>query len=175
MSTLVYRFNSVDDFPVLESYTTVRGSVATRVEGRGNQALLRVIVEPREDEADDAAVVIALPLIAVDGMPERFELTVAGDASGCQVMLEASDAKSVNLAYSFGTVDFASVRDCSADVQRAVEVRYGRHEGGTAKITPPIQLFRLVIRVSTSCQRVALGLVALAVTGEVRLAPAGIA
>ena len=175
MSILLCRFDSVDDFPVLESYTTLRGPVTTRVEGRGNEAMLRVLVDPQQNEPDDATVVIGLPLVAVDGAPERLELTIDGDASRCQLLLDVTDGRGGGLTYSFGIVDFSCVRTCSVDVQRPVEVWGGQYERNPAKTTPPIHLLRLTIRVDTSRERVDVGLVTLAVTGEVWLAPPGIA
>ncbi len=175
MSILLYKFDSVGDFPVLESYTTLRGSVATRVDGRGDNAVLRVVVEPHEREADDAVVVIALPPVAVDGRPEQFELTLDGDASHCELLLEAADARGDGFTYSFGTVDFAGTRTCVVEVQRPIEVWGRRHGCGQRDIIPPVQLFRLGIKPAPSCQGVDLGLVTLAVAGDVRLAPPGIA
>ncbi len=175
MSTVLYRFDSVDEFPLLESYTTVRGSAVIRVEGRGDDAMLRVVVDPLENEPDDAAAVIALPLVAVDGLVERFELTVDGDASGCTLLLDAADACGSALTYTFGTVHFGGIRTCSVDAGRALSAQGGRHERSTAKITPPIHLCRLSIVLAPLSRGVDLGLVGLSVTGAIRLAPPGIA
>ena len=62
-----------------------------------------------------------------------------------------------------------------ASVQEPAE-RWGAHAGMNAqRITPPLQLFRLGLNFGQRCGAAAIGLRALCVTGEVRLAPPGIA
>jgi len=121
MSMRLYRFDSVEDFPVLESYTTVRGPVRTRIDGKGDEAFLLVTADLCADEPADSVVVIALPLLAVDGRPERLELALVCDQRGCAVFLDAMDATGTGLTYSFGTIDFTGAGTCSMDVQKPAE------------------------------------------------------
>ena len=62
-----------------------------------------------------------------------------------------------------------------ADVQRVREYWGARRENRTAGVVPPVQLFRMVIAMAAECTGFDLGLCALRVSGEVRLAPPGIA
>ncbi len=198
MSTLVYRFDDGEAFFLLESETTARGPAAVRVEGRGNEAFLRVTLERQPDEPGEVAVGIALPLVAIDGSPEQLLLDVVGDASGCRLFLEVADARGWGLAYSFGEVKFFGRRTCAVRVQEPSECwgapaaddrrpltndRSGSEQVvGSAhshlsrvRVIPPIQPYHLKLVLHESCRSVDLGFGALSVTGDVRLAPPGIA
>ncbi len=173
--TLLYAFDDAEVFPLLESYTTARGPVTVRVECHVDDTLLRIAFRRRDDDPPAIAAVIALPLMAVDGQPEEFLLDVLGDASGCELFAEAGDARGRGFAYSFGSVDFSGWRTCRTDVQSPSEL-WGEHEGnGTRRIVPPVQLYRLRVEVGRSSEAVDVGLGALRITGNVRLAPPGIA
>ncbi|MFQ5591271.1 MAG: hypothetical protein ACE5HE_08930 [Phycisphaerae bacterium] len=172
---LLYRFDSRNEYPVLRSYTTVRGEVHTLVEGSGVDTRLRVLVDPEGTQPQGAVVVLALPSVAFDGTPERFELAVDGDGSGSRIMLEASDARAGSFMYVLGDVDFEGVRTCCAEVLKHDDPRIGRASSAAGSATPPIELLRLAIGLDASCRGVALGLISLAVTGRVRLVPHGLA
>lgn len=175
MSTLLYRFDDADVFPLLETETTARGPVQIRVDGCGPDAFVRIAVHRHDDDPAETIAVIALPLIAVDGKPEKLLLDVLGDASGCRVFVEAGDTEGWGFAYRFGNVDFAGWRTCSADAQQPDEFWGPREKTDRSAVIPPVQLYRLGIAMNERCQGFDIGVKALSVTGHVRLAPPGIA
>lgn len=175
MDTLLYRFDEVRSFPVLESDTTARGPVTVGVDCHADDTFLRVTLKRRVDDPREIVAVIALPLIAVGGRPEEFLLDVRGDASGCRLLAEAGDARGWGFAYAFGQVGFTGWRTCSVAVQRPYAFWGERKDDDTSCIVPPVQLYRLRIEAGESCEAVDLGLGALWATGEARVVPAGIA
>lgn len=175
MRTLLYRFDDAEAFALLKSQTTARGPVTIRVDCQGNDMFLRVTVTRQQDDPPEITVVIALPLLAVDGKPEEFLLNVLGDASGCRIFAEAGDAHGWGFAYSFGSVDFSDWRTCPADARSPSEYWGEREKSGTPGIVPPVQLFKLGLLMSETCRTIDIGLGKLSVTGDVRIAPPGIA
>ncbi|UCE60096.1 MAG: hypothetical protein JSU63_21960 [Phycisphaerales bacterium] len=175
MSLLLYKFDSADDFPVLDSYTTARGVISSHVEDRGDGSVLRICLARHPDEVPDTVIVLALPLVAVDGEPERLELTVHGDGSRCRLSIDASDARGIGFSYSFGQVDFMGKRTCRADVCKPDEVWDECQHNHRPQVTPPIQLLRLRIHFNRSAAQASVGLVALSVTGNAHRGASGIA
>ena len=175
MSTIVYRFDDVASFPLLESETTARGPVTIRVEGQGEEAFLRIAAQRQDNDVPEVVVMISLPLLAIDGDPQELLLEVLGDASGCRLFIEAGDARGWGFAYSFGPVDFSGWRRCTADVQRPSECWGQCEEEGACRVVPPVQPFHLGIGIGKRCDAVGIGVRALRVVGEVRLTPPGIA
>lgn len=175
MSTLLYRFDNTEDFLLLESETTARGLVAIRVDGIKPHSFLRIAMTRHSEDPPEITVLVALPLIAIDGKPQKLLLDVLGDAGGCHLFLEAGDAQGWGFAYSLGSVDFTGWRTCTVDVQEPGEYWGERREDATPGIIPPLQLYRLGLTMSERCRAVDVGLGALNVTGDVRLAPPGIA
>ncbi len=175
MSTLLYRFDDTYAFPLLKSETTARGAVTVRVERGADDAFLRVALQRQSSDAPEVAVVIGLPLLAIDGSPQRLLLDVLGDTSGCHLFLEAGDARGWGLAYSFGTIDFSGWHRPSVDVQEPCEYWGTCKAEGTHGVVPPLQPYRLRLTMSEKCRTIDVGLGALSVTGDVRLAPPGIA
>ena len=86
-----------------------------------------------------------------------------------------ADACCSALTYTFGKVHFGGIRTCTVDAGRALSAQGGRHQRGTAKITPPIHLYRLSIVLEPLSDGVDIGLMELGVTGATFLAPPGIA
>ncbi len=175
MSTLLYRFDHAEAFPLLKSESTARGPVTVRVERRDENAILRIAVRRKSSDAAEMAVLIGLPLLAIDGNPQRLLFDVLGDASGCSLFLEAGDARGWGLAYSFGPVDFSGWHSHSADVQEPCEYWGTCKAEGTRGAVPPLQPYRLRLTMNETCRAVDIGLGPLSVTGDVRLAPSGIA
>ena len=151
------------------------GCVDFQVQRHGGESVLRVALQRHVDDTKEVKVVFALPLIAVDGLVEEFLLDIVGDASGCELFLEAGDARGWGFAYSFGRVDLKGECTCSTDAQRPGEYWGARKEEGTPGIVPPVQPYRLTIVMDAACGGFDLALRALRVTGQVRLAPPGIA
>ncbi len=173
--TLIYRFNDAAAYRLLESASTARARVTLRAGCPGKDAFLRVVAQRQVDDAPEIAAVITLPLIAVDGNPERLLLDVLGDASSGCVSLEAVDARGRGLAYSFGAVDFSGWRTLTAEVQRPSEYWGQRRDDGTSEVVPPVQPLRLEIQLGEECDVVDIGLGALSVIGSVRLTSPAIA
>lgn len=175
MTTLLYRFDSPDLMTVLEQQTTARGPVDIRAQQHGGATTLRVAVRRHSKDAVEVKVVLALPLVAVDGVPEKFLLDIVGDGSGCLLYLEAGDARGWGFAYWLGKVDFTGPGTCSAEVHRPWKYWGARKKDGTAGVVPPVQPFRLAIAMSAACDGFDLCVRALHVTGQVRLTPPGFA
>ncbi len=181
MSTLVYRFDDAAAFPLLETETTARGPVTLCVEGGRDRsakmisAFLRIALQRRTSDPPEITVVIGLPLIAIDGNPERLLLDVLGDASGCRLFVEGGDARGWGFCYSLGEVDFTGWRECWAEVQRPTKYWGQCKEEGRGGVVMPLQPFRVGIRLSERCRKIDVGLGALRVTGDVRLVAPGIA
>lgn len=175
MRTLLYRFDDAEAFALLKSQTTARGPVTVRVDCQDNDMFLRVTLTRQEDDPPEITVVIALPLLAVDGKLEEFLLDLLGDASGCRIFAEAGDTHGWGFTYSFGSVDFSGWRTCTVNAQNPSEYWGEREKDGTPGVVPPVQLFKLGLLMSESCRAIDIGLGKLSVTGDVRLAPPGIA
>ncbi len=175
-TTLLYRFDDPEAFFVLESETTATGPVNVHVEGHGSEAFLRIAAEQAENDPPGAKVVLGLPPREIAGSPETVQLRVLGDASGCEIFLEAADANGWGFAYVFEPIDFRGWRTLEVEVQRPAE-RFGDHDSdaATSLIEAPIQPSRIGIRLCPSSMRIEIGLAALSFTGNVRLSPAGIA
>ncbi len=175
MHTLLYRFDRSELFPLLGEQTSARGGVEIRAGRRAGEPVLRVSLQRHVDDTADVKVKLALPLVAVEGNPRQFLLDLVGDASGCELFLEAADRLGWGFSYSLGAVDFPAAGTLSVDVQRPREYWDARKENGTTGVVPPVQLFRLVIAMAAKCTGFDLALCALRASGEVRLAPSGIA
>lgn len=196
---LLYRFDNVEDFPVLESETTARERVRLCLEGAGNDTHLHVIVKPEkgiysvaDSDADidvqdgfnegletseqaGGAVVLALPLLAVDGNPEKFELEASASVGRCDIIAEAGDALGWGFAYSFGRVGVGGRQVHTVNAQQPNEFWGDRDDEDTSRIIPPIQLFRLRLVVREPSRPLGIDLRALVVTGDVHLVRPGLA
>lgn len=146
-----------------------------RVDGCAPNTCLRIALRRESDDPAEIAVVLALPPLAVDGSPEELLLDVLGDASGCRLFLEAGDAQGLGFSYSFGNVGFMGRRACAVDVREPCEYWGGPEANAAPRVVAPLQLHRLGLAMPESCRGVYIGLGALKVTGNVRLAPSGIA
>ncbi|MFH1108341.1 MAG: hypothetical protein V1790_03965 [Planctomycetota bacterium] len=171
LATVIYRFDDASRFPVFESHTTAKGSVTVQsacekpspLGGRGlgeGGDFVRIGYERTEADETELAVVLALPLVAVDGRPRQLLLDVLGDASGCHLRLEGMDAEGGISAFSFGAVAFQGWRTLRADASKPV---------------PPLQFHRLRITAAPSFAALRLGLRSLSLTGPVRFVPPGLA
>ena len=178
MSVVLYRFDDVEKYTILESKTTVRGPVAMHVEppsaGEG-QACLRITVAQQPAELAEPALVLALPVRALDGVPKHFLLAVCGDASGGRIRLEAADATGVSLVYAFGTLHFSGWRVCMADPTQPSNHSDGRHHEPVPVVTPPLHFHRLGFVLSDPETGIDIRLRTLGASGNVRLAAPGLA
>lgn len=177
----LYRFGEPSGVAVLECETTLPGSLTLVAEGVTAGGFLRLrwrgggdCTSHGDGERDRGgesleSIVIALPVVAIDGRPMKLLLEVLGDASGCEIAVDASDARGSRCRYSFGAVDFTGWRTCPAECRDA-----RRLDGGT-DVESPIQFFQLRVTPPVQCNAVALGLGSLSVTGDVRLLPPGLA
>ena len=160
LATVIYRFDDASRFPVFESHTTAKGSVTVQTQRDDTGDFVRIGYERTEADGTEVAIVLALPLVAVEGRPGQLLLDVLGDASGCHLRLEGMDAGGALLALFFGAVTFQGWRTLRADASKPV---------------PPLQFHRLRITAVPASVAVRLGLRSLSLTGPVRLAPPGVA
>ena len=175
MCTVLYRFDYPEVLSVLESHTTARAPVDVRMGSQAGESIVRIVLQRDPDETAEISVVFSLPLVAIDGRPQRFLLEACGDAGGGELLLEAADERGWGFAYLLGRVDRGTWTTYSADAQHPCESWGAYQEGLPEGIIPPIQLHRLRINMGPACGRLDLGLRALWVTGKVVLFPTGIA
>ena len=177
MSLLVYRFDNAEAFPLLEVLTTLAEKPTIRIDGHGQEAILRVEASPKACAVAVGRAVLALPPRTVEGLPQQFLLEIHGDASGCRVVMEAFDAGGEPLIYSFGVVDFSGWRTVGSRL--ADYGLWAGDRGGAAgdpqSVSPPIDLCRLAILTDECEGGFSLGLRSICVTGQVRLPVPGLA
>lgn len=191
---IVYRFDRIDDFPLLDSYTTDSQGVTLRVEELGSEKILRVAyqcirttknrkdapcdtppVDGASDQPVEPCVTLALPLRAINGQPEQLVLEIDGDADGCNVFLEAADGDGCGLVYHFGTVNFRGRRARTTSVQEPHERWSARALVEAEPVLLPLQFHRLRIELPAGCHGLNLGLLTLSATGSVQPITPGIA
>ena len=158
LATVLYRFDDAARFPIFESHTTAKGPVTVQADRDDAGDFIRIVYQRYEADPNEVTIVLALPLVGVDGQPHQLLLDVFGDAGGCHLYLEGMDASGSLLALSFGLVDFAGWRTLRADA---------------SKLAPPVQFHRLRLTTAPSSHAVRLGVRSLSLTGEVRIAAAG--
>lgn len=159
LATVLYRFDDAARFPVFESHSTAKGPVTVCADRDDGGDFIRIVYQRHESDPDEVTIVLALPLVGVDGRLRKLLLDVFGDASGWHLHLEGMDARESLVALSFGLVDFAGWRTLRADASQLV---------------PPVQFHRLRFTAAPSFHAVRLGIRSLSLTGEVRFAAAGI-
>jgi len=160
LATVLYRFDDAARFPIFESHTTAKGQVAVQTERDDAGSFLRIAYQWKEDDADEVTIVLALPIVAVDGRPRQLLLDVLGEADGSHLHLEYTDGRGGQLVLPMGNVDFKGWRTLRINV---------------SKFVSPLQFHRLRITSDRSTSTVQIGLRALTLTGSVRVVPAGIA
>ena len=184
---ILYRFDDAERFALLESVTTVPGRVTLETLSLAGRMCLRIRYQPAADHgpgsegrpvghaSEPARIVVALPLVAIGGDPEQLELDVHGDASCCEIAIEAVDASMSRVCYSFGAVGFVGWRTCRTDVLKPVERQASRGSDGATVVEPPIQFFQLRLTTPERYAAVDLCLASMAVTGRARVVPSGLA
>ena len=175
MSALLYRFNRPETFPLLSTYTTARGPVSIRVVGESDDAALTLALGRHHDDPGEITVMLGLPLIAIEGRPERLELDLSGDLTGCRVFVEAADSCGVGITYTLGGEGGSGPRTWSAKAQDPDESWGERHHGDLPGSALPLQFHRLGFALGPGCRGVDVRLTRLRVTGDVRLAGPGMA
>lgn len=158
LATVLYRFDDACRFPVFESHTTAKGPVTVCADRDDAGGFLRIAYQRRDEDADGVTIVLALPLLAVDGRPKKLLLDVLGDAGGCHLHLEGMDACGNHIVLPFSLVDFTGWRTLRADA---------------SKLEPPVQIHRFRLTTAPSSHEVRLGIRSLSLTGEIRVAAAG--
>jgi len=188
LATVLYRFDDTARFPVFESHTTAKGPVAIRADGDEAGGFLRIDYRRHEADPDEITIVLALPLVAVDGRLRKLLLDVFGDAGDCHLHLEGMDGRGDLLGVRFG---LAMRAKSSPQRSRALGLTAGWRtlRADASKLVPPVQFHRLRVssrpreawgEVGTGTRPaesalVRLGLRTLSITGEVRFPAKGIA
>lgn len=105
---------------------------------------------------------------------DRLESLSHTQNAAPRLFLETADARGLGLAYSFGIADFSGWHTFSVNVHEPYEYWGACKAEGTHGVVPPLQPYRLRLTMSQACRCIDVGLGALTVTGDVRLAPPGI-
>jgi len=161
LATVLYRFDDAARFPIFESHTTAKGPVTVQADRDDAGDFIRIVYQRYEADPNEVTIVLALPLVGVDGQPHQLLLDVFGDAGGCHLYLEGMDARGSLVVVSFGLVDFAGWRTLRADASQLV---------------PPVQFHRLradIAATPTASAPVRFGVRSLSLTGEIRVTSAG--
>ena len=159
LAKVLYRFDDAARFPVFESHTTAKGPVTVQADRDDAGDFIRIAYQRHEADPDEVSIVLALPLVGVDGRLRKLLLDVFGDASNCHLYLEGMDARGSSLLLSFGPVDFEGWRTLGADA---------------SKLLPPVQFHRLRLTTTPQFRAVRMGFRSLSLTGAVRVAATGI-
>ncbi len=162
MAIVLYKFDSVEAFPVLESFSSERGSIDTRVVGASDDVSLMVSLRREDSGSDTMEAVLALPPRTVAGSVERIELSLVGDRSGCTLELDAEDQTGVARRLDLGLVGFDGPGSCAYDWPMLEKMQI-------------LQLHRLRIGMGPGCASGSILLLSLIVHGDVRLLPSGMA
>jgi len=162
VSVVLYRFDSAEAFPVLDSFSSEGVSIETRVAGHGTDASLVISVDRTHSGPDALEAVVALPPRTVSGHLEGVELSLVGDRGGCRMALDAEDESGAARRLDLGLVDFDGPGSCI-------------HRPSSSEKTQHLQFHRLRIVIGRSCVSTTLNLLSLIVHGEVRRLPSGMA
>ena len=172
---LVFSFDDLRSFPLLETYSRAEGNVRIRRVGGGEAAAhLRVGYTRVSGDAGEVVITLGLPLVGIAGALERIMLDVVGDGSGGVLHLEASDVRGRVLNYVLGSVGFVGSGTCAADARTPAESWGTGMPSGAPPVTPPVCFHRLRIVLGAGCRKIDVTLVALRVDGAVRFVPTGI-
>lgn len=158
LGTLLYRFDNAARFPVFESHTTARGPVAVHADRDEAGDFLRISYQRQDADAREITIVMALPIVSVDGRLQQLLFDVLGDSSDCGLLLEGMDASGGLQVLSFGFVDYSGWRTLRTDA---------------SKLLPQVQFHRLRLNTALSSRAIRIGFRSLFLTGEVRIAAAG--
>ena len=159
-ATLLYLFDDPARFPVFVSHTTVKGPVTVQADRDAAGGFLRIAYQRQDADLNEGTIVLALPLMAVDGNPRQLLFEVLGDAGPWRLTLEGMDANGGRVLFSFGVVDLERRCVLRADASQSIT---------------PLQFHRLRLAVPFSSAVVRLGLRSVFLTGAVRLVPPGLA
>jgi len=162
MELVLYRFDSAEAFPVLESFCSERGRIEARAVGASDDVSLMVSLRRDDTSSDATEAVLALPPRTVAGSIERIEISVVGDRSGCTLALDAEDQTGAVRRLDFGMVGFEGVGLCVCDWPVSEKMQI-------------IKFHRLRIVIGPCCASATLILLSLSVRGEVRFLPSGVA
>lgn len=175
MTVLLYQFDCLEAFPILESQTSVPTLATTSLESRGSGRALRVTVEGGKQTLEPPRLVLALPPRIIEGRPEQVILQVEGDGSGSQIAIEALDDTGSMKSWNLARLDFEDERDCLASLDCGREPNAGSDTNSSATTVFPLQFCRLAILLRPERPVLDIVLHTLHVTGDVRLMAAGIA
>ena len=159
LATVLYRFDDAARFPVFESHTQVKGVVAVHADRDDAGDFLRIDYQRQAGYAGEDSIVLALPIVAVDGHLRKMLLDVFVGAGKCHFSIEVMDGRGNLFTVRFGAVDFGGWRTLCADA---------------SKLLPPVQFLRLRADIAADSAPVRWALRSLSLTGEVRRLAAGI-
>ncbi len=162
MAIVLYKFDSVAAYPVLESFSSERGSIDTRAVRAGDDGALMISLRRDASATGTMEAVLALPPRTVAGSIEQLELSLVGDRSGCTLELDAEDQAGVARRLDLGLVGFDGAGSCAYDWRTLEKMQI-------------LQLHRLRIGMGPGCAASTLVLLSLIVRGDVRLLPSGVA
>ena len=162
MPIVLYNFDSVEAFPVLESFSSEQGSIDTRAVGASDDASLMVSLRRDGSGSDASEAVLALPPRTVAGCIERIELSLVGDRSGCCLALDTEDQMGVVRRLDLGMVGFEGPGSCVYDWPSEEKMQI-------------LAFHRLRIVADFGCCDTSVILLSLTVHGEVRQLPSGMA
>ncbi len=162
MAIVLHKFESVEAYPLLESFSSEQGSIDTRAVGASDDVSLMVSLRRDDSGSDTMEAVIALPPRTVAGCLERIELLLVGDRSGCTLALDAEDQTGVARRLDLGMVGFEGRGSCAYvwPLEEKMQI---------------LQLHRLRIVANLGCGETSVVLLSLTVHGDVRLLPSGMA
>ncbi|MFQ5495404.1 MAG: hypothetical protein ACE5EX_08490, partial [Phycisphaerae bacterium] len=172
---LIHRFDRVESFPLLDSFTTAGANASVALDTHETLTILRVSWQRQPQDPDTVRVVLAMPPRAIEGRGGRFVLAIVGDASGASIGLDAADAGSGGFAYELGRVNRAG--PCSLEVNVDPPTRWwaSREQDQRSGVLWPVTPHRLCIELPRICQACTIGLTSLHISGEVFLVPSGLA
>ena len=170
---IVFRFDDARKFPLVSSLTTVGKDVRLEILTDATQRSLRIVTTGENTVDNQRDIVLALPLNAVDGAPAGIELEVTGDTRPSQIYIEGSDGAGAGLVWELSGLEGAGRHVLSASTDKPHD-RWDRGDEADTPVIPPLIFHRLRLTVS-GAHTVDIVLHELRVTGNVRLAPSGLA
>ncbi|HNQ23601.1 MAG TPA: hypothetical protein PKK06_10955 [Phycisphaerae bacterium] len=175
MSLLIYRFDDLKRFPLLDDWTTARGLVERHIEDDAWGRLLCLTYAASLDDPSDAVLALALPVRAVSGGPEELQLAVLGDGHKWWFELQGWNADGQLMDWCWGTTACAGRQTCAVAVDTGTARLVGSVVTGAQCVTVPLEFYRLNIRPPAGVGKSRIGLRSLSVTGSAWPVPAGVA
>lgn len=167
MSLELYKFDSVNSYPVLASQSTPRGRIDSVLAGRDENASLYLSVQRRRDEEGPLTIVLAMPVRAVEGVVEGLEIDVVCEEPGCRLFLEGGDPLGQTRSFDCGVAEGAGRVTCRWVGE--ITPQEGAPERGT------MQFHRIRLVIPAELEFARLGLMSVRVLGDVHPVLTGLA